>query len=413
MPGSRTVGAKSGRVRNHIEGVSEVIELSIILPCLNEERTVGNCVAAGVAFLKRHRIRGEVIVADNGSNDRSPQVAAARGARVVVAQRKGYGNALRAGFQVARGKYIVMADADESYDLSNLMPFIGKLRAGFDLVMGNRFQGGISRGAMPWHHRWIGNPVLSFIGRLFFQTPSHDFHCGMRGFTRQAVRRMALQSGGMELASEIVIKASLLKMKVCEVPTRLRPDRRGRPPHLRSFHDGWRHLRFLLLFSPRWLFAYPGLLLALFGGLLSAVLLTGPIRAGGRLLDFHSLFLTGAMIVLGSSMLAFSVIARVFAYNAGLLPSRPAFFRLSRFLNLERGLLAGFLAALVGAGLIAYASVLSTSPGFSTIGFDRSIRLVYAGSMALIIGGQTVLTSFLLSVLGMKLEAWEPAPSSA
>ncbi|MCL4824927.1 MAG: glycosyltransferase family 2 protein, partial [Anaerolineales bacterium] len=248
------------------------IELSIVLPCLNEERTVGLCIQKAQNFLKENNIAGEVIVADNGSTDRSIEISEAAGARVVNVAEKGYGNALRGGFAAARGKFIIMADADDSYDLSNLMPFVEQLRAGYDLVMGNRFLGGIKKGAMPWHHRYIGNPILSFIGRLFFHSPARDFHCGLRGFTKSAIEQMNLQTAGMELASEIVIKASLLDMKVCEVPTTLSPDGRDRPPHLRSFRDGWRHLRFLLVYSPTWLFLYPGLFLVCIGGLLSLLL---------------------------------------------------------------------------------------------------------------------------------------------
>jgi glycosyltransferase involved in cell wall biosynthesis len=377
------------------------MELSILLPCLNEELTVGACVDSAALFLRRCRIHGEVLVADNSSSDRSRQVALEHGARVVRVSARGYGNALRGGIRAARGTYIIMADADGSYDLARLMPFVRQLRQGHDLVMGNRFRGGIAKGAMPWHHRYIGNPVLSWIGRVFFRTPARDFHCGLRGFTKAAALRMDLQSGGMELASEIVIKASLLGMKVCEVPTTLQPDRRDRPPHLRSWRDGWRHLRFLLLYSPSWLFAYPGVLLVIIGSTLGATLFAGPVDIGARLIDFHSLFVTSALIMLGISTLAFFAITRVYAYNSGLLPSRPGFFLWFRYFNLERGLLLGAIIALLGAGLILYSALLSVSPGFAAIGIDRSIRLVFGGSMALIIGAQTILTSLVLSLLGL------------
>ena len=234
------------------------IELSIVLPCLNEERTVGQCVEQALEFLRESGAEGEVIVADNGSTDGSRETAGAAGARVVGVYERGYGSAIRGGIGASYGKYIIMGDADLSYDLSHLMPFFEKLRDGYDLVMGNRFKGGIAKGAMPWHHRYIGNPMLSFIGRLFFHSAARDFHCGLRGFTKAAAEKMNLQTTGMEFASEVVIKASLLGMKVCEVPTPLYPDGRDRPPHLRSFRDGWRHLRFLLIYSPTWLFLYPG-----------------------------------------------------------------------------------------------------------------------------------------------------------
>ncbi len=376
------------------------IELSIVLPCLNEERTVGNCVAQAKSFLAKYNIRGEVIVADNGSTDQSAKIARARGASIIRVSEKGYGNALRGGFKAAQGKYLLMADADESYDLSNLNPFIEKLRQGYDLVMGNRFKGGIQKGAMPWHHRYIGNPVLSFLGRLFFHTPVRDFHCGIRAFTKRAIQKMDLQSGGMELASEIVIKASLMDMKVCEVPTTLAPDKRGRPPHLRSFRDGWRHLRFLLIYSPAWLFLYPGLILVLLGGLLSLLLFFGPVNIGFRYIDFHTFIAAGSLMYIGLNMLAFAVITRVYAFYSGLLPRSPRLFSVFKYINLEKGLLAGFV--LVASGLLLMSKALLLSSNFAQIGFDNSVRLVFGGSLALTSGAQIIFTSFVLSTLGLK-----------
>lgn len=380
---------------------SKQIELSIVLPCLNEECTVGNCVAQARSFLRKNRIRGEVIVADNGSTDRSVEIAKSNGATVVHVDDKGYGNALKGGFEASKGKYIIMADADESYDLVNLMPFVEKLRKGYDLVMGNRFKGGIKKGAMPWHHKYIGNPILSFIGQLFFKTPAKDFHCGLRGFTKEAVERMNLQTTGMEFASEIVIKASILGMKVCEVPTTLSPDKRDRPPHLRSFRDGWRHLRFLLIYSPRWLFFYPGSIFLLLGGLAGLILFFGPVNTSLRLFDFHSFILAGTIMVLGLTMLSFASITRVFAYNSGLLPNRPGFFNLFKYFTLETGLAGGFAIILLGIFLIIRAIALSYSPGFDSIGFGNSVRLVFGGALLIITGGQIVLTSFVLSMLGL------------
>ena len=380
------------------------IELSIVLPCLNEERTVGTCVVKAMTFLKENNIYGEVVIADNGSADRSDEIAKSKGAKVIRVEEKGYGSALRGGFEEAQGKYIIMADADDSYDLTNLMPFVQKLRDGYDLVIGNRFKGGIKKGAMPWHHRYIGNPVLSFIGQLFFKTPAGDFHCGLRGFTKDAITKMNLQTTGMELASEIVIKASILGMKVCEVPVILSPDGRGRRPHLRSFRDGWRHLRFLLIYSPRWLFAYPGIILFALGCVFSVILFFGPVNIGFRLIDFHSFILTGTMTILGINMLSFSTITRVYAFNAGLLPGQPGFYWLFRYFNLERGLTIGFSILLLGLILIGKATVLSEYPGFSIIGFNQSVRLVFGGSLATIIGGQTVFTSFVLSILGLDVD---------
>lgn len=378
------------------------IELSIVMPCLNEEKTVGNCVTQAKSFLKASKIKGEVIVADNGSTDKSIEIARKMGATVVHVPNKGYGSALMGGFEAAKGKYIIMADADESYDLVNLTPFVEKLREGYDLVMGNRFKGGIKKGAMPWHHKYIGNPILSFVGQLFFKTPAKDFHCGLRGFTKEAIERMNLQTKGMEFASEIVVKASILGMKVTEVPTTLSPDGRDRPPHLRSFRDGWRHLRFLLIYSPRWLFLIPGMILLSLGGIASLVLFFGPVNTSLRLFDFHSFILAGAAMMLGLSMVSFALITRVFAYNFGLLPNQPRLYKLFKYFNLETGLVVGLIIAILGFLLIIRAIVLSYTLGFDSIGFGRSIRLVFGGALSIITGGQIFLTSFALSILGVE-----------
>lgn len=380
---------------------SKPLEISIVLPCLNEERTVASCVEKSIHFLKSQGIPGEVIVADNGSMDRSVELAQRSGAKVVHIENKGYGSALRGGFEASRGKYILMADADESYDLTNLMPFIEKLREGYDLVMGNRFKGGIKKGAMPWHHRYIGNPILSFIGKLFFKSPANDFHCGLRGFTKDAIMKMNLQTTGMELASEIVIKASILGMKVCEVPTTLSPDGRDRPPHLRSFQDGWRHLRFLFLYSPSWLFLYPGSLLVTLGGIMSVALFFGPVNIGFRYIDFHTFIAAGAMVYLGLNSLSFAAITRIFAFQTGLLPRTPRFFALFKYINLERGIFAGAVIILLGIILITRALALSSN--FAQIGYNNSIRLVFGGVLAFTSGFQILFTSFVLSILGLKV----------
>jgi glycosyltransferase involved in cell wall biosynthesis len=389
-----------------IKGVwmHDQIEVSIILPCLNEDRTVGTCVKQAKSFFSNHAIRGEVIVADNGSTDRSVEIATSCGASVVHVESKGYGNALKGGFEAAKGRFIIMADADESYDLVNLMPFIDKLREGYDLVMGNRFKGGIRKDAMPWHHKYLGNPVLSFLGQLFFKTPVKDFHCGLRGFTRNAVKAMNLQTTGMELASEIVIKASILGMKVCEVPTTLSPDGRDRSPHLRSFRDGWRHLRFLLLYSPRWLFFFPGLFFLLFGGIASVSLFFGRIALPFRFFDFHSLIIAGTILIVGLNMISFSVVTRLYAYNAGLLPRHPALFKLFRYFNLEGGIACGALLIVMGGILIIRATALSYSPGFENVGYASSVRLVYGACLCIMSGGQVIFTSFVFSMLGINVK---------
>ncbi len=386
-----------------IDNEQSSIELSIVLPCRNEERTVGICVEKAKTFLTENQIKGEVIVSDNGSTDNSANIAHANGAKVIYVKDKGYGKALREGFSAANGKYIIMADSDDSYDLSNLMIFIEKLREGYDLVMGNRFKGGIQKGAMPWHHKYIGNPILSFIGKLFFNSPVNDFHCGLRGFSKEALLRMDLRTSGMELASEIVVKSALYQMKVCEVPTTLSPDGRDTAPHLRSFRDGWRHLRFLLIFSPRWLFFYPGLFLFSVGGIFSVALFFGPVDIGIRLIDFHSFILSGTIMFLGISMLSFSAITRVYAQKSKLIPGQSGIFSLTKYLNLERGLSIGFFFLLAGMIVISRAVILSRDPGFSTIGYDQSIRLVFGGSLSILTGGQIISTSFVLSMLGMNV----------
>lgn len=384
-----------------MENNESPLELSVVLPCLNEERTLAVCIQKARSSLNQHGIAGEIIIADNGSTDKSVEIAEAHGAKVVHVAEKGYGNALKGGFQAAQGKYIIMADADDSYELDNLIPFVQKLREGYDLVMGNRFKGGILPGAMPWHHRYIGNPVLSFIGKLFFRSPANDFHCGIRGFTKTAIETINPQTSGMEFASEIVIKASILGMKVCEVPTRLFPDGRDRPPHLRSFRDGWRHLRFLLIYSPAWLFLYPGLLLLTAGGLLSLLLFFGPVNIGFRYIDFHTFIAAGSLSYLGLNMLSFALITRVYAYQSGLLPNQPRLFRLFRYINLEKGLLAGGVLAALGLILLLRAVLLSDN--FAQIGFDTSVRLVFGGALILVSGAQVIFTSFVLSMLGLKV----------
>ena len=385
-----------------MENNDKLLELSVVLPCLNEERTLATCIQKAQSSLSKHGIAGEIIIADNGSTDKSIEIALAHGARVVNVSEKGYGNALKGGFNAAQGKYILMADADDSYELDNLMPFVEKLREGYDLVMGNRFKGGILPGAMPWHHRYIGNPVLSFIGKLFFRSPANDFHCGIRGFTKAAIEQINPQTTGMEFASEIVIKASILGLKVCEVPTRLFPDGRDRPPHLRSFRDGWRHLRFLLLYSPAWLFLYPGLFLLAAGGLLSLLLFFGPVNIGFRYIDFHTFIAAGSLSYLGLNMVSFAAITRVYAFQSGLLPNQPRLFRFFRYINLEKGLLTGGLLAVLGFLLLLRALLLSDN--FAQIGYDNSVRLVFGGALALVSGAQVIFTSFVLSMLGMKIK---------
>jgi glycosyltransferase involved in cell wall biosynthesis len=377
-------------------------ELTILMPCLNEAATVGTCIAKAREFLQRTGIEGEVLVADNGSDDDSRAVAERAGARIVDVAERGYGAALAGGIAAARGRYVIMGDADDSYDFGRLEPFVEKLRQGYPLVMGNRFKGGIRRGAMPPLHRYLGNPVLSFLGRLLFGARVGDFHCGLRGFDRRAVGALDLRTSGMEFASELVVKAALAGWRVAEVPITLHPDGRGRPAHLRSWRDGWRHLRFLLLFSPRWLFLYPGLALLASGSALTTALYFSPLRVLGAGLDVHSMLYASAGALLGLQLCLFALFARVSAQNAGLLPRRPDLDRLLQALTLERGLLLGLAVAgggrlWCGAGVWAWGAT-----GFGALDPRVVMRDTIPATSLMIGGMELVLASFLLSVLRLR-----------
>lgn len=377
-------------------------ELSILMPCLNEAETLATCIRKAQKALADLNVAGEVIIADNGSTDGSPEIAAGLGARVVHVADKGYGSALSGGIKAARGKYIIMGDADDSYDFTNLGPFLEKLRAGYDLVMGNRFKGGIEPNAMPPLHRYLGNPVLTGIGRLFFNSPCGDFHCGLRGFSKAAIQRLDLRTTGMEFASETVVKASLHGLRITEVPTTLSVDGRNRPPHLRSWRDGWRHLRFLLLYSPRWLFLYPGLLLMLVGTLVSGWLLVGPRVVDGITLDVHTFLYAAMAIVIGYQTVIFAIFTKVFAITEGLLPEDPRLNTLFRYIRLETGILAGALLLATGIGLSMYALSFWSATSFGPLDPSRTLRLVIPAVTAIALGLQTVLSSFFLSILGLE-----------
>jgi len=376
-----------------------VTELTILMPCLNEAATVAGCVGKARDFLRRAGIEGEVLVADNGSSDGSADRAAAAGARVVGVADRGYGAALRAGVEAAKGRYVIMGDADDSYDFSRLERFVEALRAGHPLVMGNRFKGGILPGAMPAMHRYVGNPILSFIGRLFFRTRIGDFHCGLRGFDRQAMLRLGLRTPGMEFASEMVVKAVLAGWHIAEVPATLAPDGRGRAPHLRSWRDGWRHLRFLLLFSPRWLFLYPGLALLVTGFAVTTALYFSPLRIGGAGLDIHTMLYAAAGTLLGLQLCLFALFARVSAQSAGLLPRKPLVDRLLRTVTLERGLLAGIGIAAIGFLWSAAAFWQWHDTGFGALDPRTMMRETIPASALMVGGMEVALASFLLSVL--------------
>ena len=387
------------------------IELSILMPCLNEARTVGTCVAKALAYLALRSINGEVVVADNGSTDGSQAIAVSLGARVVTVAARGYGSALRAGIDAARGRFVIMGDSDDSYDFSDLDPFVSKLREGYQLVMGNRFRGEIKPRAMPPLHRYIGNPVLTAVGRLFFRSLCGDFHCGLRGFDREAVLHLDLQANGMEFASEMVVKASISKLRIAEVPTTLSPDGRDRPPHLRSWRDGWRHLRLLLLFSPRWLFLYPGATIFLLGVAGTFILFAGDVAFGRLVLAEHSMVLTAAAINIGFEVMLFWVFANTIAIQRGLLPRDANFESLRRAMPLELALAIG--AALILLGLAAFVAAVTewSAVGFGELVGGTAMRLVIVSGTTFVLGAQILYGSFLLHVLEYRAAPFQQEPA--
>jgi glycosyltransferase involved in cell wall biosynthesis len=380
--------------------VNEDIELTILMPCLNEAETIQICVRKAIAYIESRSIRGEVLVADNGSIDGSQALAEALGARVVPVPRRGYGAALIGGIEAARGTFVIMGDADDSYDFSALDPFVEKLREGYELVMGNRFlEGGIKPNAMPALHRYLGNPVLTGIGRILFRSPAGDFHCGLRGFRRDAVMSLALTALGMEFASEMVVKATLNELRMVEVPTTLSPDGRSRPPHLRSWRDGWRHLRFLLLFSPAWLFFYPGLVMFLLGLGGMGWLLPGQQSAAGIAFDVNTLVFAAAGIICGFQAIVFYMFAKTYATRSGLLPEDALVVRLRETLRLEVGLIAGLALIAVGLTLASYAVGIWSAESFGELDSERSLRIVIPSATLLIVGMQVAFSSCLLGIL--------------
>jgi Glycosyl transferase family 2 len=381
------------------------MELSIVMPCLNEAETVAVCVHKAMAFLGSNGVDGEVIVADNGSTDGSQLLASTEGARVVPVNERGYGSALIGGILAARGRYVIMGDADDSYDFTALLPILERLRAGADLVMGNRFRGGIVPGAMPPLHRYLGNPVLSFLGRLFFRSKIGDFHCGLRGFNRARVLDLGLQASGMEFASEMVVKATLADYAIEEVPITLYPDGRGRPPHLRSWRDGWRHLRFLLLYSPRWLFFYPGLAMLLVGLIAGAAIIPGPLSIAGVKLDVDTLAGACALVVIGIQAVLFAVFTSVYASNEGFLPESAAVKRLRPFWSLERGITVGIVLAAAGIAGMITSLVIWSGASFGHLPYDSVLRVVLPSATALVASCQVVLGAFFLSILDIRRSA--------
>jgi glycosyltransferase involved in cell wall biosynthesis len=377
-----------------------VPELSIVMPCLNEAESLASCIDKADRFLRESRINGEIIVADNGSTDGSPEIARGHGARVVHVEIKGYGSALRAGIGAARGRFIIMGDADDSYDFTQLGPFVEKLREGYDLVMGNRFRGGIKAGAMPPLHRYFGNPVSSAIGRLlFWNPPCKDLHCGLRGFSKAAAQKMDLRTTGFEFSSELVVKAVINRMRITEVPTVLSPDGRSRPPHLRSWRDGWRHLRFRLLFSPRWLFFYPGVMLMFAGLAVGTWLLGGARTIGGVQFNVHTLLYAAMAILLGFQAVEYATFTKVYAISEGLLPEDRRLNWLLRHVTLEAGLIIGAALMLLGFAGTIYAFAIWGDQSFGPIDTSRLMRIVIPSTLSLTLGFDVMLSSFFLSIL--------------
>lgn len=378
------------------------IELSIVMPCLNEAETLAICITKANNWLKNNDVKGEVVIGDNGSTDGSQKIATDLGARVINVPTKGYGSALMGAIEASYGKYVIMGDSDDSYDFGNLTLFVQELRNGYDLVMGNRFRGGVAKGAMPFLHRYLGNPVLSFIGRLFFGSKARDFHCGLRGFRQDIVSVLNLRTTGMEFASEMVVKATIFNLKITEVPTTLSPDGRSRPPHLRTWRDGWRHLRFLLIYSPRWLFLIPGVFLMLFGFILSLLIIQKPLNIIGNIqLDTNTLLYAGAFMIVGFQAFIFGIFTRAYAEQAGFLPQNDKLIRWLEIVSLEKGLIAGLIIFFAGIFGTFHSLTLWNKVHFGQLDYPSILRIVIPSVVAIILGLQTILSSFFISVLNV------------
>lgn len=385
--------------------MTDEIEISIVIPCLNEAETLQGCVVEAFAALEANGVTGEVIVADNGSSDGSQEIARQAGARVITVSRKGYGNALQGGIRASEAEYVLMGDADGSYDFGELPRFLEKLREGFDLVMGCRFPrfgGSIERGAMPWKHRWIGNPVLSGLGKLFFNSSVHDFHCGLRAFRKKAIMDLKLSTGGMEFASEMVVKSTLCQLKIDQIPITLRCDRRSSSPHLRSWRDGWRHLRFLLLYSPKWLFVLPGLLLTIAGAFGFILLLPKPFTIRGVTFDLNSLLVSSVAMLTGFQVLAFGLFIKAYAVNIGLLPGKEYWHRLVNGCAVEWGIGIGLVLMVSGLGLLIHAILYWKAAGFGPLPYQISHRMVILAVTLISLGIQASVYGFALNILGLQ-----------
>jgi hypothetical protein len=397
---TKSAGSGEGGLRCQIPLDDQQLELTILLPCLNEAETLGACIYKARSFIDGSGVAGEVVVADNGSTDGSQEIAASLGARVVEVADRGYGAALLGGVAAARGRFIVMGDADDSYDFTSLAPFVEQLRNGADLVMGNRFAGGIAPGAMPFLHKYLGNPVLSFLGRLFFGIPVRDFHCGLRAFKADAVRQLGLRSTGMEFASEMVVRSSIAGLTITEVPTTLKPDGRSRPPHLKTWRDGWRHLKFMLMYSPRWLFFIPGLSLIVIGIGLATLLAPGPVGVFRDVVLSIDTFITACFFTIaGVQLLSFGAISRSYAAISGFLPATSPVMAAIRNATTDRLALGGGLLAALGALVFGYAFSVWAQRNFGALPDPGIPRMVLGGMTAIVIGLQVLFTGFVLGIL--------------
>jgi glycosyltransferase involved in cell wall biosynthesis len=391
--------------------MSEPVELTILMPCLNEAETLARCIEKAKIGIQKSGVRGEIVIADNGSTDGSQSIAEKAGVRLVPVKEKGYGAALIGGVRAASGKWIIMGDADDSYDFSDVNGFVKKFQEGDELIMGCRLPvggGTISPGAMPWKNRWIGNPVLSFIGRLFFKCPAHDFHAGLRGFTKTAFEKMDLQTTGMEFASEMVIKSTLKGLKISEVPITLHKDGRSRPPHLKPWRDGWRHLRFMLLFSPRWLFLMPGIFLSLVGFIFAAALSFGNFRLGGIEFNVGTLTVACMTVIVGFQLVAFAFFTKVFAIAEGLLPDDPKLTRVFKIFTLEKGIVLGLLVLLAGIVLLAHSVWIWRLNDYGLLDPSENLRRLIPAATLVVLGIQTIFSSFFMSALGLKTATRKP-----
>jgi len=395
--------ATSASFLHHMEPVMSAPEVSIVIPCLNEAETLAKVIRKALAGFARMGVAGEVIVADNGSSDGSQQIAIDEGARLVHVPQRGYGAALHGGISAAYGEFVVMGDADDSYDLGSIDEFLTHLRAGADLVMGNRFAGRIMPNAMPWLHKWLGNPVLSWLGRVLFRSTVGDFHCGLRAFRKSAWEAIALQTSGMEYASEMVIKAAIFGQRIVEVPITLYKDGRSRPPHLRTWRDGWRHLRFMLAYAPNWVFFFPGALMSIIGALTVIWLVPGVQVVGNVMLDINTMVIAASAFLLGIQVMLFGILAKQYMTTRGLIPTSSRFAKINRVISIEYGLIISLLILAIGIWFVAQVFGVWQSSGFQFLNTQASARMTLIGGSLMILAGQIGFTSILVSILGLDI----------